>query len=352
MANRITKNQELEIIRLYVEEFKSTEEISKIIGVSSSSVSRVLHRNNIKTRPKVPYKSPNKFSEDKEKEIIRLYTEEGKNTVEIANIFNTYNTSIRRVLKRNNIKIRSNSEAHRVVELEDISSKESTRDFDYFIGLLATDGCVTGNKIVLEFGEKNKELLDYWNEFLGNKCTINVSIHRVFKVPQYRISFRNKEIADYLGTFGIIPRKSFNLKLKYINWDVLRGIIDGDGCISTTNTGNTISLGITSACKNFLIQIQDFLKENGIMSFIHEDHRSQNTVYNLLVYKTEDLLKIYKYLYDNAHYFLRRKRDNFGPILKKFNISNSVNSVNGEHPKTEPSLMQEGAETRNGVPKE
>ena len=93
------------------------------------------------------------------------------------------------------------------------------------------------------------------------------------------------------------------------------------------------------ACKNFLIQIQDFLKENGIMSFIHEDYRSKNTVYNLLVYKTEDLLKIYKYLYDNAHYFLRRKRDNFGPILKKFNISNSVNSVNGEHPKTEPSLI-------------
>lgn len=352
MANRITKNQEQEIIRLYVEEFKSTDEISKIIGVSSSSVSRVLHRNNIKTRPKVPYKSPNKFSEDKEKEIIRLYTEEGKNTVEIANIFNTYNTSIRRVLKRNNIKIRSNSEAHRVVELEDISSKESTRDFDYFIGLLATDGCITGNKIVLDFSEKNKELLDYWNEFLGNKCNINISIHKVFKVPQYRISFRNKEIADYLYTFGITPRKSFNLKLKYINWDVLRGIIDGDGCVSCTNAGTTVRLGITSACKNFLIQIQDFLKESNITSFIHEDNKNQNPLYNLFVYKTEDLLKIYKYLYDNAHYFLKRKRDNFGPILKKFNINNFVNSVNGEHPKTEPSLIQEGAETRNEVPKE
>ena len=31
---------------------------------------------------------------------------------------------------------------------------------------------------------------------------------------------------------------------------------------------------------------------------------------------------------------------------------NSVNSVNGEHPKTEPSLIKEGAETRNGEPKE
>lgn len=70
------------------------------------------------------------------------------------------------------------------------------------------------------------------------------------------------------------------------------------------------------------------------------------------MYKTSDLIEIYKHLYDNAHYFLNRKRNNFGPILKKFNVSNSVNSVNGEHPKTEPSLNEEGAETRNGEPKE
>lgn len=98
MAKRITKNQELEIIKLYVEENKSSKEISEIIGVSSSSVLRVLKRNNIETRSKAPIKIPNKFSEDKEKEIIRLYTEEHKNTVEIADIFSTYNTSIRRVL--------------------------------------------------------------------------------------------------------------------------------------------------------------------------------------------------------------------------------------------------------------
>lgn len=338
---------------MYIEESKSSKEISEIIGVSSSSVLRVLKRNNVEARSKAPINTPNKFSKEKEQEIIRLYTEENKSTLEIANIFGTYNTSIRRVLERNNVRIRSYSEAQRFVELEDISSKEGTNDFDYFLGLLATDGCVTDNKIILDFSEENKELLDYWNEFLGNKCNINVSVHKVFKVPQYRISFRNKEVVDYLATFGIIPRKSFDLKLKYINWDVLRGIIDGDGCVSTTNAGNTVKLGITSACKEFLVQIQDFLKEEGFTSFINESHRNENLIYDLFVYKTSDLVEIYKRLYDNAHYFLKRKRNNFGPILKKFNINNSVNSVNEEHSKTEPSLSnKEGAETRNGEPKE
>ena len=73
MAKRITKSQEIEIIRLYIEESKSSKEISEIIGVSSSSVLRVLKRNNVETRSKAPINTPNKFSKEKEQEIIKLY---------------------------------------------------------------------------------------------------------------------------------------------------------------------------------------------------------------------------------------------------------------------------------------
>lgn len=351
MSKRITKNQEKEIIRLY-EEY-SAKAVSEMVGVSASSVLRVLKKNGIETRPQIPIKPSNKFDPDKEREIVRLYVEERKNTVEIANIYNTYNTSIRRVLLRNNIKLRTTGEVLRNVELTDISSKEGTEDFDYFLGLLATDGCVTGNAIVLDFSEANKELLNYWNEFLENKCNITCSIHKVFKVPQYRISFKNSEIVNYLSSFGIVPRKTFNLKLKYINWNVLRGIIDGDGCVSFTNNGNTIRLSITSACKDFLVQIQEFLQKEGFKSFIRESDRNKNPVFDLSIYRTSDLLEIYKHLYNNAHYFLKRKKEKFGPILEKSNIKHSVNSVNeNEHSKTEPSLLLKGAETRNGESKE
>lgn len=101
----------------------------------------------------------------------------------------------------------------------------------------------------MDFCENNKELLEYWNEFLSNKCNINCSIHKVYKTPQYRISFKNKEVCEYLKLFGIKPRKTFDLQLKYINWDVLRGIIDGDGSIIAKNNGSTLSISITSGCK-------------------------------------------------------------------------------------------------------
>lgn len=293
-----------------------------------------------------------KYSEEQEKEIIKLYVEENRNTNEIAKIFGTYNTTIRRILLRNNVEIRSYGVARRKVSLEDIKSKEGTPDFDYFIGLLATDGCITGNKIILDFSEANKELLDYWNEFLGNKCNINCSIHKVFKVPQYRIAFSNPEIKNFLKDYGIVPNKTFSLQLPYINWNVLRGIIDGDGCILNRNNGKTLAVVITSGCKEFLEQIQNFYNSHGICSHLKESSRNLNPTYDLSVYKSEDVLKIYENIYSNAHYFLKRKEMKFGPLLKKFDKCNLVNS--GKEmatPIPSQASNEEGVETLYEIPK-
>lgn len=269
-----------------------------------------------------------KFTDEQELEIVRLYEEEKLSMQKIADKYATYATSVRRILNRRSVKTRTLKEANSVIHLKDIKSKEGTRDFNYFLGLLATDGCITSNRVVLDFSESNKELLDYWNEFLGNKCNITKSIHKVYKVPQYRIAFRNQEICDYLGSFGIIPRKTYGLTLKYIDWDVLRGIIDGDGCILSRNNGNTISIGITSGSKQFLEQISKFYLDNGIKSYLKESNRNLNTTYDLYVHKTEDILKIYKNLYENAHFYLKRKKLKFGPLLKKLGINKLVNSGN------------------------
>lgn len=263
-----------------------------------------------------------KFSKEKENEIIKMYVNENKTQKEIANYFGTYNTSIRRVLLRNNITIRSNSELLSFVKLENLKNKEGTESFDYFLGILATDGCITDDRIVLDFSEENKEILNYWNDFLGNKCNITMSIHKVYKTPQYRIAFRSSDISEYLKTFGIIPRKTSILCLKYINWSVLRGIIDGDGCIVLDKRQNTIRVNITSGSEVFLEQIQSFLLENKIISYIHP---TQNH-FNLSVNVQEFVYKMWLNLYKNATYFLRRKYEKYGPVVKKFSTCNTVNS--------------------------
>lgn len=351
--SKYSENQKLEVCKKYSEGL-TIEEVSTYTGIPKTTVGRILDEKGVQKRSKACHKQVHKFSEDKEKEIIRLYVEENKNTNEIAKIFNTYNTSIRRVLLRNNVEIRSYGVALRKVQLSDIKSKEGTRDFDYFLGLLATDGCVTNNNIVLDFAEQNKELLDYWNEFLGNKCNITTSIHKIYKTPQYRIQFANPEIKEFLGTYGIVERKTYHLKLKYINWDVLRGIIDGDGCVLEKNKGRTLAIGITSGCKEFLEQIQEFYSNNNIISYLKESNRNLNPTYDLYVYKSEDILKIYENLYLNAHYFLKRKEEKFGSLLKKFNRQSLVNSGKEKcDSNPEPSLnLKEGVETLYELPKD
>lgn len=346
MANRILKSQEQLIVDLY-QRGEIVVNIATEINVSNSSVTRVLERNDIKRRSKGEHKVVNKFPDETEKEIVRLYIQENKNTNEIASIFKTYNTSIRRVLLRNNVEVRAYGVATRKIKLEDIKSKEGTSDFDYFIGLLATDGCLTGHSIVLDFSEENKELLDYWNEFLGNKCNITTSIHKVYKVTQYRIAFKNPEIIEYLGQFGLKERKTFDLELSCINWDVLRGIIDGDGCILSKNNNTTLSICITSGCEKFLKQIQAFYLEYGIKSYLMPSSRNKNITYDLFVYKSVDVLKIYNNLYQNAHFFLKRKELKFGPLLEKFNRPHLVNSRKEmSNSNLEPSLNnEEGVET-------
>ena len=346
MANRISKNQEQLVVDLY-QEGKTVAEVATEVNISNSSVIRVLERNGIERRSKGDHKVVNKFSDELEKEIVRLYIEENKNTNEIAAMYKTYNTSIRRVLLRNNIEIRTYGIATRIIELEDIKSKEGTPDFDYFLGLLATDGCLTGNAVVLDFSEENKELLDYWNEFLGNKCNITTSIHKIYKVKQYRIAFSNPEVIEYFKKFGLKERKTFDLQLSYINWDVLRGIIDGDGCILSRNHDTTVTICITSGCKKFLEQIQKFYSDNGITSYLKASYRNKNVTYDIFVHKSDDVLKIYNNLYQNAHFFLKRKELKFGSLLKKFNRQHLVNSREEmSNSNLEPSLNnEEGVET-------
>ena len=116
MASRISKNQEQLVVNLY-QGGKTIKEVATEVSISNGSIIRILERNGIKRRSKGDHKIVNKFSDDLEKEIVRLYVEENKNANEIAAMFKTYNTSIRRVLLRNNVELRTYGVAKRKIKV-------------------------------------------------------------------------------------------------------------------------------------------------------------------------------------------------------------------------------------------
>ena len=288
-----------------------------------------------------------KVTKELKEKFKNLYENEKLSTAKIADLYNLDRGTVYYHLKNLGVTFRK----VRKINLSDIESKKETPEFDYFLGILASDGCISGDTVSLEFAENNSEILTHWNNFLDDKCNINIHYNKKTDKTYYKIAFMNKAVCKFLLDYGITENKSLSLKLKYINWDVLRGIFDGDGSLSYDNRkGLSAKFRIASGSKIFLEQIQTFLDVYGIKSTIYKENNS-NTL-NLVVGINNDVYKIYNNMYKNASYFLKRKHEKFGPIVKKFTIDNSVNSGNeGCASNPEPSLIEEGAETRHGEPK-
>jgi hypothetical protein len=249
----------------------------------------------------------NRFNSSKEKNIIEMY-QSGTNTVDIAKKYNTYNTSIRRVLLRNNINIRNYSQAVSRIQGNLFSFLSLTREESYFLGLLITDGCISRtSNLTLGLQEQDVYMLQKFANFLGPKNKVYKYFHTAHNKYQYQVSVGNIEICKNLNKLAIFKNKSFDLELLIpINFDILRGIIDGDGYVKK----GTIS--ISSKSKKFLEQIQIFYTSYNIISYLHSLPKNN---YVLNVHKKKYILFLHSKMYCSTDLFLIRKKNKYGPVV-------------------------------------
>lgn len=125
----------------------------------------------------------------------------------------------------------------------------------------------------------------------------------------------NQEICDYLSTFGITERKSLTLKLKYVNWNVLLGIFDGDGSLTKDARSFNFRFKIASGSLDFSNQLINFFKREGIKAYLY---MIDTHMYNVMVTKNASVYTIYDKMYKDSSYFLLRKYDKFCPLVEKF----------------------------------
>lgn len=260
----------------------------------------------------------NKFSKEKEKNIIDLY-KQGHNQKDIANLYNTYNTSIRRVLLRNGIKIRSNSEIQSFVPINPFKEDAIS---DYYLGLLVTDGCISNGKLSISLKKEDKYLLEHFANFLGPKVKVNKYFHKTHSKYQYYVMTRDKKVINHLKTLANFYNKSFSLELyKEINWNIIRGAFDGDGGITYLNNNKSLRWYICGNSKKFLKQIEKFLKKEGFNPTI-----TQQGIWYVNLYKKEEIKKLFELLYKDADIFLKRKYEKLATFVEKSMEKNTLNS--------------------------
>ncbi len=271
----------------------SCDKIANIFKCNSETIRKILIKHGIKRRPSASDTNP----EYSEVDIIKMYSR-GENTNTIAKKLGTYNTTIRRILLRNNIKVRSSSDVWDCRPLL-FNNKEEAQ---YWIGFLAADGAISksGNTIRLNLAEKDIQTVYKFAKFAN--CSVSYSIDKRFNTKLFRAGFNSKKNADYLKSIGITACKSKTISLSIpINRHIFRGVLDGDGSVSKTGL-----VTIVTASSNFLMQLKTFLDDNDI----HNTYTKQkNGLYTLRVSSYSEVVKLFDLIYKDATIFLERKKN-------------------------------------------
>jgi hypothetical protein len=185
-----------------------------------------------------------KISKDIEESICNKYNN-GDGTNELAVLFQLNRATIQRCLIRNNIILRKTSPYKKKynVKFFDTYNAESC----YWAGFILADGCVRSDRDAVEIHlkESDKEHLLKFAKAIG--FTGNLVYDKYSKA--YSISIAGKWFPAALEkNFSITKQKSLSsifpdqVPKEYFN-HLIRGIFDGDGCITKTTCATINFIG-------------------------------------------------------------------------------------------------------------
>ncbi len=281
--------------QLYIIDNKTRKEVADIYGCSVDTIKDRLLKFNLKKNIK--------FQNISIDEVLR-YVKKEMTIKNIADKFNCSKSLIKRFLKKHNIALKKE------YYVDDNYFKTWTCDMAYLVGIIMTDGCVRDERRELTVVSIDDEL----GIFFKNQLKTNYkSSKNKYGCGFYRAYSR--EIVNDLIEMGIIPRKSRVLSLSKIPenkmeiyfWDILRGVVDGDGCIKKLNK-RSIRFDICSGSKIFLIQIRNILMQVINCPEYKIVEAKRGGIYHLQVNGVY-AYRCFDNMYNNDKFAIRRKKD-------------------------------------------
>ena len=261
-----------------------------------------------------------------EENIIKEYGN-GDGCMVLSSRYKCAPSTIHRILKRNNIRIRTLGEANRL-SLKNGNRKSGLvgynnkkRGYDYFpdkinktfmyiIGYICGDGYINKYNNNVEISSKDYNHLVK----LSNLTTFNKV--RTDKRIYYKFIVGGRKLYNYFKLNGIDGAKSKTIKLikmedEYFS-HFLRGLFDADGCCWKND--KRIKLNIASGCHDFLEEIKKRIKKLINIEFglyTKKDH------FSLEISGRNNVQMFTEFLYDDADIYLERKYDKIFGLLSQ-----------------------------------
>lgn len=158
---------------------------------------------------------------------------------------------------------------------------------------------------------------DYILYILKNEMKISTKIYKYKNSSKLNITCTD-HLKDVLFNLGLKEDKSHkNLNIpnnipNHLIGHFIRGVFDGDGCITIKRTG----FSVTSICSNsinFLEDIKRYLNYNNIENIyiLPEKGKRKNILYILYISRKENQNQFKNYIYNCSNVYLKRKFDKF-----------------------------------------
>lgn len=262
----------------------------------------------------------NPFQKDKLPEMIKYYDSGNKSLREVSEQFNVPQLTIYHHFKKNNVNTKidyvKNGNKIRKYKIDETYFEQiNTRDKAYILGLICADGSIHSKYYQIKLKLADLELVEAVKDRLKCDMPIYVVKKEAERHKQcYALVICNYKVYTDIQNAGIIKNKSYFNVFPSITPDLqrdfIRGFFDGNGCISFNNGYAEIKIISTIV---LLEKMKDILNDNGIVSYVDRDKRTDLRIGQLRIRKKSDCINFSKFIYTDiaGQIFLTRKYDKF-----------------------------------------
>lgn len=265
------------------------------------------------------------FSEDQEKEIIDMYTNQKISTVKIGKYFSVGHKTIAKVLQKYNIP-RTNVGRRRYDLDEHYFDSIDTPNKAYILGLFYADGYNSLDKrtIRLQLQYTDKDILEDIRKELNSekplkfiRCSDKVASNGFISKDMYQLEIYSSHMCQVLEKLGMVQNKSLVLTFPtfldeslYVHF--IRGYFDGDGsfCPHYTKKGWFQALVTITSTEVFCESCLNIIRrETGVGGGIYDASSHNGITKVIYISGTNQAKKFFEWLYKDAELYLKRKHD-------------------------------------------
>lgn len=268
-----------------------------------------------------------------EKKVLDYYQYDNLSSDKIASLLNINRKTVYAILRKNNIKSRTLSEAAMKYTCNDsFFNVINTEEKAYWLGALYADGNVS--KKASKSGQifltaKDKEWVEKFMSSINSSNKPRSEYHTKFKSTIWKAQITSLQMYNDLVNLGCVPVKSNIIRMpdisKTLTHHFIRGYFDGDGTVGIyknleTHNWKILKSGFCSGSQKFLEDILQILPT-----------KNKNITYKsvyIVQLSLKDSIILHNYMYQDSTIYLQRKKDKFDTYLKDYVPRKRFNDYN------------------------